>query len=695
MDTTVLDGEDARPRLGELLDAAREAFRSGQLNEAEQTCVTIIHDDPVQPDAWFIRGSAALRDGRHDEARTYLARAVEMRRGSAPYRVVLAKTLQARGDIEEAHRHFHDAALIDPGSHEAAFGLAGTCAALGRKSDAGFLRAHSARLLRRNLVAHVRRRLLERVANLSARLCTLPGKRQRREHMAAMTLGHWLSARNEEEHAYRAYLDAHRADPDDPRALVAMARIAFDFENFGSALGHAERAHALAPDDTDARCEYGRVLSRTARHDEALDVLERAHLDAPDAIRPLLVLGWARFRAGQTKRAIADFDTVLERRPGSVEAHYGRARALIDAGDIGEGKRWLQRTVALTPGHAGALRELANLRALDPESPEFAQIERALEDGDAPARRRLVLHMGAGAACHAAGRHVEAFDHYRTGNLLKDVVFDIDAYARHVDAIADAFDATHFALTREWGNDGDVPVFIVGMPRSGTSLVEQILASHPEAYGAGEREEMPQLADRLPVRLNDTRAYPACVESLDGEAAADIADDYLAALRRLDPHAARIADKMPGNFHHVGLIATLLPNASIVHCRRDPRDTCLSIFFGEFAGSHNHAYDLTNLGRYYRQYERLMAHWHAVLPGRILDIAYEDLVDGQEEWSRRLIAHCGLGWDPRCLDFHKTARSVRTRSNAQVRQPIYRSSVARWRAYESQLAPLLTALEDG
>ncbi len=695
MDTTVLDGKKAGPGLGELLETARDAFRRGRLSEAEQTCQSILDDDPVQPDAWFIRGSAALREGRVDAACSYLERAVEMRRGSPPYRIMLAKALRARGDTEGAHRHFHDAGLIDPRSHEAAFGLMGTCAALGRKADAAFMRKQSTRLLRQGLTAHLRRRLLARLANMVAWLRTLPGQPRRRAHTAAMTLGNWLVARQEDEYAYQTFLDAHRTVPDDPRALLALSRIAFDFENFTAALEHAQRAHEIAPDNTDTRCAYGRVLSRMAQHDRALDLLERAHLDAPEAFRPLLLLGWARYRAGQTRRAIADFDAVLEQQPRSVEAHYGRARALIDAGEIGEGKRWLHRTVALSPGHAGALRELANLKEISPDSAEFARIEHELGDDTNSAHRRLVLHRGAGAACHAAAIHDEAFDHYRTGNMLKDVVFDIDAYSRHTGAIMDTFDETHFALTREWGNESEVPVFIVGMPRSGTSLVEQILASHPNAYGAGEREEMLQLADRLPERLNDTRAYPGCVESLDSRSTADIAGGFLSALRRLDPNAERIADKMPGNFHHVGLIATLFPNAAIVHCRRDPRDTCLSIYFGEFAGSHNYAYDLTNLGRYYRQYERIMAHWHRVLPGRILDIAYEDMVNAQEDWSRKLIAHCGLEWDPRCLDFHKTARTVTTRSNAQVRQPIYRSSIERWRPYESQLAPLLAALEEG
>jgi hypothetical protein len=160
-------------------------------------------------------------------------------------------------------------------------------------------------------------------------------------------------------------------------------------------------------------------------------------------------------------------------------------------------------------------------------------------------------------------------------------------------------------------------------------------------------------------------------------ATAQISGDALKSQRRVDPHASRIIDKMPGNFHHIGLIATLFPNARIIHCQRDPRDTYLSIYFGDFVGSHPYSYDLTNLERYHNQYERLMRHWNTVLPGRILDVRYEDLVDDQEGWSRKMIAFAGLDWDPACIEFHKTKRNVRTRSNDQVRRPIYRSSLER------------------
>lgn len=507
-----------------------------------------------------------------------------------------------------------------------------------------------------------------------------------------MMLARWLTRHGDDNAAFAALERAQRAAPDNPRPLVALGRRAFDAENFMLALEYLERAYEISPSDIDVMCEYGRLLSRMARHDDAFAILEDVHLSNPDAIRPLLLLGWARYRAGQSQRAISDFDAVLERQPTSVEAHYGRARALIDAGDISDAKRWLHRTVALSPGHAGALRELANLKDITPGDAHFNGLLAALEDDSTPPQRRAVLHMAAGASCLAVKAYDDAFEHYRNGNLLKDVVFDIHGYAKHIDALIGNFDQQYFERTKDWGNPSDAPVFILGMPRSGTSLVEQILASHSHVHGAGEREEMLRLADRLPELLNDSRTYPGCIDGLSISSSAEIADTFLKALKRLNPHAARITDKMPGNFHHVGLIATLFPNAKIIHCRRDPRDTCLSIFFGDFVGSHAYSYDLTNLGRYYRQYERLMAHWHKVLPGRILDVSYEDLVEQQEDWSRRMVKFCDLDWERGCLEFHKTSRNVQTRSNAQVRQPIYRSSIARWRPFETHLEPLVAAL---
>lgn len=692
MDMSILDGSAHRPGLNDLLEHARAALRGGRLTEAQETCESLIEAHPDQPDVWFLFGMTALRNGDADTAHTCLSRAVDMRRGFAPYRIALGQTLRRLDDPDGAYRQFRDAWILDPRAHEAVFGLAATRAASGNRAEATQLQRMALRLLRRNVSRQLSRRLLGRAADIGALVRTIPGAGSSREFRSAMTLARWMTKRGDTNAAFAALERAQRAAPDDPRPLVELGRHAFNAENFMVGLEYLERAHEIAPQSIDVKCEYGRLLSRLARHEDAFAILEDAHLENPDAIRPLLLLGWARYRAGQSQRAISDFDAVLEQMPTSIEAHYGRARALIDAGELGDAKRWLHRTISLSPGHAGALRELANLKDIAPGDSHFHGLMSAIEDDGASAQRRAVLHMAAGASCHNVKAYGDAFDHYRNGNLLKDVGFDIRSYAKYIDGLIDSFDRQHFERSRDWGDPSDVPVFILGMPRSGTSLVEQILASHSRVHGSGEREEMLQLADHLSEQLNDSRAYPACIAGVSEGASSEIAERFLGVLRRTAPHAACITDKMPGNFHHVGLIATLFPNAKIIHCLRDPRDTCLSIFFGDFVGSHPYSYDLTNLGRYYRQYARLMAHWHNVLPGRILDVKYEDLVERQEDRSREMIAFCGLDWEARCLDFHKTSRNVRTRSNAQVRQPIYRSSIARWRPYAAHLQPLIAAL---
>jgi hypothetical protein len=236
-------------------------------------------------------------------------------------------------------------------------------------------------------------------------------------------------------------------------------------------------------------------------------------------------------------------------------------------------------------------------------------------------------------------------------------------------------------------------VFIVGMPRSGTTLIEQIIASHPNAVGAGELFDLDNIVQSL-ARTNEGLCFPEIVRTMSGSELCQIGARYVTGINALAPAAERVADKMPWNFHFAGLIHLAMPNARIIHARRDPVDTCLSCFSIHFDGDNNrYTYDLGELGRFYRAYESLMAHWRAVLPaGVMIEVQYEEVVIDLENQARRIIAHCGLAWDDACLAFHKTRRPVRTSSVAQVRQPIYRSSIGRWRPYKDHLHPLLLEL---
>jgi hypothetical protein len=373
-------------------------------------------------------------------------------------------------------------------------------------------------------------------------------------------------------------------------------------------------------------------------------------------------------------------------------------------GKFDEALAEFQEVRRLDPANSMALASLSKLAAAGHYQPSDADrrtMEQLVARPDLPAEDRCRLHFALAWILDRPGSYDPAFAHVRRANELRreiercrGVSFDLDAHRRLVDRLIAVFTPAYFERVRSFGSDSELPVFIVGMLRSGTSLVEQILASHPEVHGAGELNDIERMIQSLPERLAK-EGYPECLARLDTGTARTLADQHLDKLRQLGGAAARVIDKLPFNFLHLGLIATLLPRSRIIHCRRDARDTCLSCYFQNFADPHPFALDLGLLGRYYREYERLMAHWARVLPLAVFELHYEELTANQEAISRELVAFCGLEWDERCLRFHESNRVVRTASTLQVRQPMYQSSVGRWKHFEAYLVPLLDALGAG
>lgn len=306
-----------------------------------------------------------------------------------------------------------------------------------------------------------------------------------------------------------------------------------------------------------------------------------------------------------------------------------------------------------------------------------------------------MLHFSLGKVRDDLGEYTRAFEHYLEANRLKRAGIEYDE-ARQARFFRDFIRYCNAEFLRAHAGTGaasELPVFIVGMSRSGTTLVEQILGSHPEVHGAGELHFLRRC---LRVELGPTDSddeLPARLASLDAAGLRRVGERYAAALAELAPAARRITDKLPGNMALVGLIHLTLPRARIIHCVREPLDTCVSCFSKLFTTGHAFSYDLRELGRFYRLYQELMHHWQTVLPlGRMLEVRYEDVVADMEGQARRLLEFCGLPWNAACLRFHENRRTVRTASLAQVRQPIYSGSVGRWRRYEKYLAPLQEAL---
>jgi Sulfotransferase family len=313
-----------------------------------------------------------------------------------------------------------------------------------------------------------------------------------------------------------------------------------------------------------------------------------------------------------------------------------------------------------------------------------------------PLQERTELMFTLGKVRDDLGRYDAAFAAYAEGNRLKagTLRFNEARTAQQAADIAKHFTAEVFERCRGAGNPDPTPVFIVGMPRSGTSLTEQILSSHSRVHGAGELKDFHRIVGEM-AGLGTGAPFPQFVSTVSPAALTTVGDRYLESIHKLAPTALRITDKMPGNFNYLGLIALALPNAKVIHMIRDPMDSCLSCYTHLFSDTMEFAYDLGTLGRYYIQYTKLMSHWRAVLPeGFILDMRYADLVGDVEAQTRRMLDHIGLSWEDACLSFYENDRPVRTASLAQVRRPIYKSSVAGWKRFEKQLEPLLNIVKD-
>ena len=455
------------------------------------------------------------------------------------------------------------------------------------------------------------------------------------------------------------------------RAIEADPSVA----TFHNSLGEVFRAS----DALDkAIGEYGRALDLNPNLAEAhgnLCIVLRllgAHEDAVDAGRRAVAL-----------------------RPNFAPAYNNLGAALYESGEIGEAANAYRRAIDIDPDFEMAYSNLSSVKTYMFGDPDIAAMARLIGNPALPEDTVSSLSYALGKAYDDVDDHDAAFAYYAKGSRLRrqNLAYDPEAMVQLTDRLIKTYSRDLFDRRKGSGSMDERPVFVLGMPRSGTSLVEQILASHPDVHGAGEIKDVSRLIGDLPRRFPDATSYPDFVATMNIEAWVELGETYLAGLRQQSPNHARVVDKMPNNFTHVGFIHLMLPDARIIHCLRDPVDVCLSCFKTSFHEGNNFTYDLTELGHYYQQYERLMAHWRSVLPGRMLEVRYEDVVADVEREARRLVDHCGLAWNDRCVTFHETDRQVRTASAAQVRRPIYATSRGRWRRYRLHLGPLIKALD--
>lgn len=454
-----------------------------------------------------------------------------------------------------------------------------------------------------------------------------------------------------------------------------------------------------SPHYLDGFTLYGAYLLKHHRYDEALECFVHAEQLAPQNLDVLSQLGLTYAGMGNTDAALEKFNGALEKDPNSLLILGDMGQTYLQAGRISAANEIANQMIGIDNKQPNGYLLQANLKKSTPDDGLAKNLVTISSGDDLDNVTRINSYFALGKIFDDHKNYVDAFKYYAAGNALKNQTLH---YPKEVDEVKfskliEAFSADFLLEHRNLGAGSKLPVVIVGMPRSGTTLTEQIISSHPNVIGAGEVGFWDGAPDSVPLRLGTKSPYPECIHEMIPEQANMIAAMYETMLRKIAGPTTKpvhITDKMPHNFLHIGLIALLFPNVKIIHTKRDPIDTCLSIFFQNFAGSHSYAFDLSNLGFHYKQYLRIMRHWHEVLPGRIMDINYEDTITDPEFWSRKLIGHIGLEWDDACLAPHKLERSVKTASHWQVRQPIYKTSVQRWKNYEGFLGPLIEALKD-
>ncbi len=529
--------------------------------------------------------------------------------------------------------------------------------------------------------------------------------------IAAEQLEDWSEAK-------RLYRKVTDAVPKHAPTFQRLGLIALREGRPKDAVDNLQRSLSIEPADPVCLNNLGNVLRELGRLRESVSAYRQALGNQPDYPSALYNLAGALALLGDHSQAVGVYRDFLRLAPGDAEAWNVLGLSLLEIGEEAESKEALEEALRLKPNDAELLNELGVAHQFEGDletaghlylasiesDPGFAQaydslvrsrrmktddlalvepIEKIASDESRDDESRLIARFALGKIYDDCADYDKAFENYAVGNTLKHGIVDFDA-AKHsawVDRVLEGYDETFFRTHSGEGNPSTRPVFVIGMIRSGTSLVEQILASHSRVYGAGEPLEITKLVTNLPAALYTSVGYPKCIRQLNANAVQAAASKYLQYLATRDHQALRVVDKLPTNFLHLGFIATLLPNARVIHCRREPLDVCLSIYFQRFAQGNFYAYDFHDIAAYYADYERLMGHWKSVLPVEILDIQYEQLLDDLEFESRRMLSYCELDWEDACLAFQRSKRPVRTASSWQVRQPLYRTAKTRLKKF--------------
>lgn len=644
--------------------AAVDMLNRGDTQSATQFIEQALHAHPGHPDLLHLAGQLALMRGDQTLGRSFVERAVRAAPDTALFRMTLGNVYVVDDRLDDAIDQFRRVIHVNARLVDAHTNLGIALARKGRLVDARRAFENAARLDPRNVQAQ-----------LNLAICAV----ELRDPADAETAV--------------ARVEKLVAEPD--------AGLLHQIGNIYRGLGRELVAqdyyeHALEVDSGQAAVWYALadVLAGSANYAYAARALQEARrLGYPAGSLRLAEASLASNRGDiDTCRSLLDEAVTAAGENTTQLRRIANLYAQIGAFDAQE--RCLQRVLELDPENVTAFAALTFIPGRSLSDRDIERLREYADDDRVDLSDRVDIGFALGNHFRHAKRFDDSFRYYRLGNRLKGYRFDRDAYVHWLSQIERTLTPAFFAERASWGSTSTFPLLIVGMPRSGTTLIEQVLSANSAIHGAGEYGTVPALAAVTGAPDADLRRDPGLATHLDEKAVAAYAEAYLARMRPLAQHGERhVANKLPHNFQHLGLFALLFPRAPIVHITRDPRDNLLSIYFQDFAGFHEYAYDLKVLGEYYRLYERLMAHWLRVIPNPVYAISYEQLVADLPGESRKLAAFVGVPWEEAMLRFYEQDRLVQTASVWQVRQKLYSSSVGRWKPYEKHLKPLFDALD--
>ncbi|KZX54931.1 hypothetical protein A3709_07930 [Halioglobus sp. HI00S01] len=647
------------------ISAVVAALRNGDIGTAETLCRNYLIESPGSVPHLQLLARILVRQSALPQALEQLEMAIKIAPDFAPLYEDLGSIRGMQGDHHAAIDALKRAVQIDPGLSSAHKKLAQALQATGRHNE----------------IDEAMEGFLDHNADAA---------------LVATGAEHWRAGRMTE--AEDTLKKALRSNPDNVDAMRFLAMV---YHGEGRQLDDAEallrRAIGIAPDFHQALGNLGRILIENGKTEEAAEIYERWVALKPDNDEAWSGLGRARAHLGEIEAAIEAYRESIKLNPDIASAHMALAHMLKTIGQQEDALTAYRESIRIKPSLGESYWSMANLKIFKFKPEEVTSMEAQLNTEEVSEQGRVNFHFALGKAYEDQRDYERAWHHYHTGNQLQRPRVDYDPVENdmHLRKLREAFSAARFAANTDAGCDAPSPIFIVGMPRSGSTLIEQILASHSMVEGTAELPNLAAIATGTGRYRHDGLIYPGTVDALTSRDFTAYGKEYLQQVQRHrvqgTPH---FIDKMPNNFIHVGWIALTLPNARIINTRRHPMDSCLGVYKQLFAKGQHFTYDMFELAEFYQGYVDLMEYWHEVLPGKVLDVHYEDTVTDLEGQVRRILDYCGLPFEENCLRYYETDRAVKTASSEQVRRPIYTSALGLWRNYESHLGEWQEAMAD-